>query len=61
MLKTDKVMPMCDLIECRNNYSKTSRSLWQYCRDELSLNNNDNVVDFTCVSHKSKSFEYKQK
>ena len=54
-------MPMCDLIECRNNYSKTSRSLWQYCRDELSLNNNDNVVDFTCVSHKSKSFEYKQK
>ena len=31
---TDVVMPMCNLIEYNDNYSKTSRSLWQYYRDE---------------------------
>ena len=29
----DIVMPMYNLIECSDNYSKTSRSLWQYCKD----------------------------
>ena len=29
----DVVMAMFDLIECCDNYSKTSRSLWQYHRD----------------------------
>ena len=27
-------MPMYNLIKYSDNYSKTSRSLWQYCRDE---------------------------
>ena len=27
-------MPMYDLIEYSDNYSKTSRSLWQYFRDK---------------------------
>ena len=36
----DIVMPMYNLIEYSNNYSKTSGSLWQYCKDEP----NDNVV-----------------
>ena len=30
----DVVMPMYDLIEYSNNFSKTPRSSWQYCRDE---------------------------
>ena len=30
----DIVMPMYNLIECSDNYSKTSGSLWQYYRDE---------------------------
>ena len=30
----DIVMPMYDLIEYSNNFSKTPRSSWQYCRDE---------------------------
>ena len=29
----DIVMPMYNLIEYSYNYSKTSRSLWQYCKD----------------------------
>ena len=28
----DIVMPMYNLIEYSNNYSKTSGSLWQYCK-----------------------------
>ena len=32
----DIVMPMHNLIEHSNNYSKTSESLWQYYKDELN-------------------------
>ena len=35
------MIPIYNLIEYRNNYSKTSRILWQYCRDEPVLNNDD--------------------
>ena len=34
----DLVMPMYNLIEYSDNYSKTSGSLWQYHRDELNDN-----------------------
>ena len=37
----DIVMLMYNLIEYSHNYSKTSGSLWQYCRDEP----NDNLAD----------------
>ena len=40
------VMSMYNVIEYRNNYSKTSGSLWQYFRDELGLNNAGDPVDF---------------
>ena len=33
----DVAMPMYNLIEYMDNYSKISRSLWQYCRDEPTL------------------------
>ena len=33
----DLIMPMYNLIEYSANYSKTSRSLWQYYRDEPAL------------------------
>ena len=51
-------MPMYNLLEYSKNYSKTSGSLWNYYRDELADETNDNnnpnknVVD-------SKSFKYK--
>ena len=32
----DVLMPMYNLIEYSDNYSKTSGSLWQYCRDKPS-------------------------
>ena len=40
------VMPMYNLIEYSNACSKTSESLWQYYRDEPSLNDNNNVLTF---------------
>ena len=46
----DIVMPMYNLIEYSDNYSKTSGSLWQYCKDEPS----DNLAD-------SESFKSKVK
>ena len=46
----DVVMPICNLIEYSNNYSKTSRSLWQDYRDDP----NDNIAQ-------SESFKYKLK
>ena len=39
-------MPMYNLIEYSDNYSKTSVRLWQYCKDIPTVNNNnDNIVN----------------
>ena len=46
----DIVIPMYNLIEYSDNYSKTSGSLWQYYKDEP----NDNIAD-------SESFKSKVK
>ena len=46
----DIAMPMYNLIEYNDNYSKTSGSLWQYYKDDP----NDNIAD-------SKSFKFKVK
>ena len=37
----DIVMPMYNLIEYSDNYARTSRSLWQYYRDEPNINLGD--------------------
>ena len=42
----DIVMSMYNLIEYSDNYSKTSRSLWQYCKDIPAVKNDGNIVDF---------------
>ena len=39
-------MPMYNLIEYSDNYSKTSGSLWQYCKDTPAVNNAGNIIDF---------------
>ena len=39
-------MPMYNLIEYRDNYSKTSGSLWQYCKDIPAVDNNNAIVNF---------------
>ena len=38
------VMPMHILIEYCDNYSKTSGSLWQYCKDIPAVNDNGNIA-----------------
>ena len=41
-------MPMYNLIEYSDNYSKTFGSLWQYCKDISAVNNNNNaIVEFS--------------
>ena len=47
---TDVVMPMSNLIEYSDNYSKTSGSLWKYCRDNPALNDNGVIVDFNAAN-----------
>ena len=39
-------MPMYNLIEYSDNYSKTSGSLWQYCKDIPAVNNDGDIVVF---------------
>ena len=38
-------MPMYNLIEYSNNYSKTCGSLWQYASDEPAVDGNGSVVE----------------
>ena len=56
----DIVMPMYNLIEYSDNYSKTSGSLWQYCKDIPAVNNAGNIVDFT-ATNTTDSFKFKAK
>ena len=37
---------MYNLIEYSDNYSETSGSLWQYCKEIPAVNNDGNIVDF---------------
>ena len=37
---------MYNLIEYSNNYSKTSGSLWKYCKDIQPVNNDGNIANF---------------
>ena len=53
-------MPMYNLIECSDPYSKTLRSLWQYYRDEPALNNNNVFIVFPSDNNHSISFKFKQ-
>ena len=41
----DIVMPMYNLIEYSDNYSKTSGGLWQYCKDIPAVNNDCAIID----------------
>ena len=43
----DVVKSVYNVIEFRYNYSKTSRSLWLYCRDEPTIDNNGDIIGFS--------------
>ena len=53
------VMLMYNLIEYRDNYSKTLESLWQYYRDKPALADGT-IVDFPTSNDNSASFIFKK-
>ena len=56
----DIVIPMYNLIEYSDNYSETSGSLWQYCKEIPAVNNDGNIVDFN-GANATDSFNFKTK
>ena len=56
----DTVMGMYNLIEYSDNYSKVSGSLWKYCKDIPTVNNNGEIVNFA-VNNLTDSFNFKAK
>ena len=57
----DVAMPIHNLIEYSDNYSKTSGILWQYYKDELVLDDNGAITNFPANNDNSASFKLKQK
>ena len=56
----DIIMPMYNLLEYSKNYRKSIGSLYDYYRDELTNDGNDNNFDNIKVVN-SKTFKYKNK
>ena len=56
----DIVMTMYNLIKYSDNYSKTSRSLWQYCKEIPAVNNAGNIVESN-GANATDSFNFKTK
>ena len=56
----DIIMPMYNLIEYSDNYSKASGSLLQYCKDVTAVNTNRDIVNFN-GANATDSFTLKQK
>ena len=54
-------MPMYNLVEYSDNYSKVSGSLWQYHRDEPFLIDNDAIADFPADGNNRALFKFKTK
>ena len=58
-------MPMYNLLEYSSNYSMTLGSLWNYYRDEINDDENENNDDGNKINNSksitSKSFKYKTK
>ena len=55
----DIVIPMYNLLEYSKNYRKTIGSLYNYYRDELTNDDNDNFSNINVVN--SEAFKYKNK
>ena len=53
-------MSMYNLIEYSDNYSKTSGSLWQFCKEIPTVNNNGDMVNFD-GTNEIDSFKFKTK
>ena len=55
------VMPVYNLLKYSDNYLKISRILWQYCRNEPAVNDNDGIIDFTADNSETDSSKIKKK
>ena len=53
-------MPMYNLIEYSDNYSKTSGSLSQYCKEIPAVDNEDDIVNFN-GANATDTFDFKAK
>ena len=53
-------MPIYNLIEYSDNYSKTSGTLWEYCKEILAVNNDGAIIVFNGVNA-TDSFNFKTK
>ena len=53
-------MPMYNLIEYSDSYSKTSGSQWQYPKDIPAIDNNGDIVNFNGTNN-TNSFNFKTK
>ena len=51
---------MYNLIEYSDDYSKISRSLWQYCKEIPAVDDDEDIVDFNGVNA-TDSFNFKWK
>ena len=56
----DIVMPMYNLIECSDNYSKIPESLRQYCKDIPAISDDEDIADFD-GANATDSFNFKTK
>ena len=56
----DIVMPMYNLIEYSDTYSKISGRLCKFYRDKPAIDNNNNIIDFPANKNNSISFKFKQ-
>ena len=56
----DIIMPMYNLIEYSDNYSKTSGGLSQYCKETAAVNNEGAIVDFN-GANATDSFNFETK
>ena len=53
-------MPMYNLIEYSDNYSKTSGSLWKYCKEIPAVDNEGDIVNFN-RANATDTFDFKAK
>ena len=56
----DIVMPMYNVIEYSDNYSKTSGSLQQYCKEIPAVDNDGGIINFNGAND-TDSFNFKTK
>ena len=53
-------MPMYNVIEYSDNYSKTFGNLWQCCKEIPAINNDGDIVNFN-DANATDSFNFKTK